>query len=79
MTFKNYVAYAFLILIYAAFAWSGKAPVDGLIAIITGALAALGAHQANASSAKRATDAANVANPVPPPKAVTATTTVSSE
>jgi hypothetical protein len=74
--FWNYIAYGFLILVYAAFAWVGKAPVGGLIAVITGALAALGANHAITSAANRATDAANIANPVPPQNVAAAPTTV---
>ena len=75
----NYIAYGFLILIYAAFAWFGKAPVEGLLAIITSILAGLGAHLANKDSSERATTAANTANPVPAPNLVQAPTTITKE
>lgn len=75
----NYFAYGFLILIYAAFAWFGKAPVEGFIALLTGAAAALGTHLTNNAAAERATNAANVANPVPPPYVVPAPTTITKE
>ena len=75
----NYIAYGFLILIYAVFAWFGKAPVDGLIAIITGILAGLGTHLSNKDSSERATTAANTANPVPPPNIVQAPTIITKE
>jgi hypothetical protein len=72
----SYVTYLVAILIYAAFAWTGKAPVEGFIAILGAAIAAYGTHQAHLISSKSATDAANLANPVPPPKAVALPTTV---
>jgi len=75
----NYIAYGFLILVYAAFSWVGKAPVEGLLAILTGAMAALGTHLANTSTAERATNAANTANPVPPQKVSTAPTIITKD
>lgn len=64
--FLQFVGYAFLISIYAVFAWSGRAPVEGFIVILTGALASLGSAHMSASAAKRASDAAAAANPAVP-------------
>jgi hypothetical protein len=75
--FLQFIGYAFLISIYAVFAWSGKAPVEGFIVILTGALSTLGATHASASAAKRASDAALAAtNAANPPAPQTAPTTV---
>lgn len=69
--FLQFVGYAFLISIYAVFAWSGKAPVEGFIVILTGALATLSSAHVSASAAKRATDAASAVNPAAPKAAPT--------
>jgi hypothetical protein len=75
----QYIAYAFLITVYGAFAWAGKVPVDGFIAILTGAIAALGATHAASSSAKSAArsaaDAIATVNPPPPSPAPTTVVT----
>jgi hypothetical protein len=63
----KYAAYAFLLIMYAAFCWTGKAPVEGFIIVLTGIIASLGTSHAVSEAAKTATDAANHANPVPPP------------
>ena len=65
----RYAAYAFLIALYAIFAWFGKVPVEGFVTALTGALAALGVYHVHQSASRQATDAANHANPVPPPHA----------
>lgn len=70
--FLQFFGYAFLITIYAVFAWSGKAPVEGFIVILTGALATLSSAHVSASAAKRASDAAAAANPPPAKSAPTA-------
>jgi hypothetical protein len=71
----QFVGYAFLISVYAVFAWTGRVPVEGFIVILTGALATLGSAHVSASSArnaaKAATDAAIAANPPTPPAAPT--------
>jgi hypothetical protein len=71
----QYIAYGFLICVYGAFAWVGKAPVEGFIAILTGAITALGAtHAASASAknaAKAAADAIATVNPPAPAAAPT--------
>ena len=75
----NYLAYGFLIALYALFAWFGKAPVEGFLTALGMGLAALGTHHAITSASKRATDAANYANPVPPQQPTAAPTTVSNQ
>jgi hypothetical protein len=73
----QYIAYGFLITVYGAFAWAGKAPVEGFIAILTGAIAALGATHASASSAKNAAKAAaDMVAAVNPPAPAAAPTTI---
>lgn len=72
----QFLGYGFVIAVYGLFAWFGKAPVDGFIAVLTGAIAMLGGVHAYSTASKRATDAANLANPVPPPKSVPAPTNV---
>jgi ABC-type multidrug transport system permease subunit len=42
MTIFRYLAYAFLLSVYALFAWYGKTSVDGFIATLIGMLSALG-------------------------------------
>lgn len=76
--FLQFIGYAFLISIYAVFAWSGKAPVEGFIVILTGALSTLGATHASASAAKRASDAALAASAAvqPPATSAAAPTTI---
>jgi hypothetical protein len=39
----KYLAYAFVLLIYGAFAWTGKVSADSFIAVLGGVIAALGA------------------------------------
>ncbi|WP_394779083.1 hypothetical protein [Undibacterium sp.] len=75
--YLKYLAYAFLLGLYAAFAWAGKAPVEGFLVVLTGVISALGASHAMGSASRDATDAANHANPVPPPKVAAAPTIVS--
>jgi hypothetical protein len=70
----KFAAYAFLIALYAVFAWFGKVPVDGFVTALTGALAALGVYHVHQSASKQATDAANHANPVPAQRAPTTVT-----
>jgi hypothetical protein len=69
--FLQFIGYAFLISIYAVFAWTGRAPVEGFILILTGALTTLSAAHISSSSAKRAADAAAAANPPAPQAAPT--------
>lgn len=38
----KYVAYGFLITLYAVFAWYGKISVDSFVIVLSGALGALG-------------------------------------
>jgi hypothetical protein len=65
--FLKYLGYAFIISVYGVFAWVGKAPVEGFIAVLMGVLATLGASHVAASAAKAATDAATQTNaPVTP-------------
>lgn len=56
--FLKYVGYAFVISIYGIFAWTGKAPVEGFIAVLTGVLALLGGSHLASSAAN---DSANTA------------------
>lgn len=72
----QYIAYAFLVSVYGVFAWAGKAPVEGFIAILTGALAALGSAHVSASARKAAADASGA---TPPPAQPSAPTTVVNE
>jgi len=73
--FLQFIGYAFLVSIYAVFAWSGKAPVEGFIVILTGALATLGSAHVSSSAAKAATAAAAAAQPpvAPAPAPTTVT------
>lgn len=74
--FLKYMGYAGVLAIYGAFAWSGKAPVEGFIAVLTGVIAALGAtHAASAAAANVVANAAPVA-PVTSAAASPATTVV---
>jgi hypothetical protein len=75
----KYLAYAFVLLLYALFAWTGKVPASGFIVVLTGVISQLGAAHVYSQAAKNATDAANLANPVPPPNAVPLPTTASKE
>ncbi len=68
------LAYAFLIALYALFAWFGKAPVDGFLAVLTAALSGLGIHHVAQAASRRATEAANRARPTLPPSVVPAST-----
>lgn len=54
----KYVGYAFVISVYGLFCWTGKAPVDGFIAVLTGVLALLGGSHLASSAAN---DSANTA------------------
>ncbi|MDR3480649.1 MAG: hypothetical protein P4L91_08025 [Burkholderiaceae bacterium] len=72
----NYFTYLVAIGVYAALVWFDKAPAAGLVAVLTGVISHASAAIAYERSSKAATDAANLAHPVPPPKAVTAPTTV---
>jgi hypothetical protein len=70
--FLKYMGYAGVLAIYGAFAWSGKAPVEGFIAVLTGVIAALGAtHAASAAAANVVANAAPVAPVVPAPAPTT--------
>ncbi|MGX6999936.1 hypothetical protein [Caballeronia sp. KNU42] len=60
--FLQFIGYAFLISIYAIFAWSGKVPVEGFIVVLASALSTLSSAHISASAAKRASDAAQAAN-----------------
>ncbi len=68
----QYLAYGFLIALYALFAWFGKAPVDGFLAVLTAALSGLGVHHAMQAASQRALDAANHAAALLPPRIVSA-------
>lgn len=73
----QYLAYAFLVSVYGVFCWAGKAPVEGFIAVLTGALAALGSAHVSASARKAAADAAaNAIAAANPPAPAAAPTTV---
>lgn len=76
--FLKYLGYAFVISVYSVFCWTGRAPVDGFIAVLTGVLALLGGSHLAASASKAATDAAVQASaPVAPqPAPVALPTTV---
>lgn len=54
----KYLGYAFVISVYGLFCWTGRAPVDGFIAVLTGVLALLGGSHLASSAAK---DSANTA------------------
>lgn len=77
--FLKYMGYAGVLAIYGAFAWSGKAPVEGFLAVLTGVIAALGAtHAASAAAASVVADASPV-TPTPAPASNPAPTTVVSQ
>lgn len=73
--FLQFIGYAFLISIYAVFAWAGKAPVEGFIVILTGALGTLSSAHISAAAAKRASDAAAAASAASNPQATQAAPT----
>jgi hypothetical protein len=73
--FLQFIGYAFLISLYAVFVWTGRAPVEGFIVILTGALSTLGVAHVSSSSAKRATDAAAAAQPPAAPAPAPTTVT----
>lgn len=76
--FLRYIAYGTIIAIYGVFAWYGKAPVEGFIAVLTGAIALLGGQHAAESAVKAAN--ARALPPVPQqPAQITAPTIVTRE
>ncbi|MGI4812011.1 MAG: hypothetical protein ACRYG5_06645 [Janthinobacterium lividum] len=56
--FLKYLGYAFVISVYGLFCWTGRAPVDGFIAVLTGVLALLGGSHLASSAAKDSADTA---------------------
>lgn len=58
--FLKYLGYGVVIAIYGVFAWFGKAPVEGFIAVLTGVISILGGSHAASSALKAATAAASV-------------------
>lgn len=76
--FLKYLGYAFVISVYGVFAWTGRAPVAGFIAVLTGALALLGGSHLTSSAADAAANTAiKLAQASLPPAApVAAPTTV---
>lgn len=55
--FLKYLGYAFVLIIYGAFAWTGKTPVEGFVVVLTGVLAVLGASHVSTAATKAASDA----------------------
>jgi hypothetical protein len=54
----TYIGYAAILAIYGTFAWCGKTPVEGFIALLGTAFIALGTKHVGSSTAKSSTDAA---------------------
>lgn len=73
--FMKYLAYCFLISLYALFVWCGKAPAEGFIVVLTGVISQLGAAHIHAQAAK----AAAAAYPPPPPPPIAAPTVVTTQ
>jgi len=61
----KYLAYLVVLAIYAAFAWTGRSPVEGFIVVLTGIISALGASHVSSDASQRAANIANGPNPAP--------------